>query len=463
MKRFIDFTEEILKNEHTQTLRILGREMRLKSPTTKSKDQLIKEIIARQKGELAPQEPSRKGAPTKTDTAILSKFLIEDIPYVNGVENPGKIVFNDSDKESFVTEGVLEILNGNNYGFLRVKNYDVSSKDIYVSGENIKKFGLRKGDYVSATAKRNENADAPALVDVIKINDVEFRGVLDRPNFDDLTSKYPDVKFNLNLKSNDYDLRCIDLFSPIGKGQRGIIVAPPKTGKTTLIKKVATAIETNHKDVKLFVLLIDERPEEVNDFRRSVLGEVISSTFDAGYERHVKVSELVLNRAKRLVEMGKDVVIVMDSITRLARAYNNVITPSGRTLSGGLDPMALQAPKRFFGSARALEQGGSLTIISTALIDTESRMDEVIYEEFKGTGNMELHLDRNLAENRVFPAINVLKSGTRKEELLLSKDTLDGAYKIRRALSGKPDATQTVLGLMEKTESNDQLIAKFKA
>ena len=288
--------------------------------------------------------------------------------------------------------------------------------------------------------------------------DAELLGI--RPNFDDLVPIYPNERLRLETSAREYATRCIDLVSPIGKGQRGIIVSPPKAGKTTLLKMIAGAIAQNYPDVELKVLLIDERPEEVTDMQRSIKGEVVYSTFDELPEHHTKTAEMLLERAKRLVESGKDVVILLDSLTRLARAYNITIPPTGRTLSGGIDPGALHSPKRFFGSARNIENGGSLTIIATALIDTGSRMDDVIFEEFKGTGNMEIHLDRRLSEKRIFPAIDLAKSGTRKEELLLTPSELEGTWAIRKILStaDNAEATENLLNMLIKTQSNKEFI-----
>ena len=286
-----------------------------------------------------------------------------------------------------------------------------------------------------------------------------------RKRFDELIPIYPTERLKLETTSNEYAMRMIDLMSPIGKGQRGMIVAPPKVGKTTLIKKIANSISKNNPEVELIVLLIDERPEEVTDMKRSINGQVIYSTFDELPEHHVKVAEMVLERAKRLIEQNKDVVILLDSITRLARAYNLVIPSSGRTLSGGLDPAALHKPKKFFGAARNIENGGSLTILATALIDTGSRMDDVIFEEFKGTGNMEVHLDRKLSEKRIFPAIDINKSGTRREDLLLTKEELDTVFALRKAMNSMPvaDVTEQILSLMTQTKSNKELLTKIES
>ena len=311
-------------------------------------------------------------------------------------------------------------------------------------------------------AKVIREGESPSLQAVIAINDLEPKLFLRRAYFDDLTPYYPTQRIKLETgEGGDIAIRCIDLFSPLGMGQRGLIVAPPKTGKTTLLKKIAQSIEKNYPQIKLIMLLIDERPEEVTDMKRSVSGEVVFSTFDENAEHHVRAAELVINRAKRLVEVGQNVVILMDSITRLARAYNNIVESSGKTLSGGLDPAAMYGPKRFFGAARNIEDGGSLTILSTALIDTGSRMDDVIYEEFKGTGNMEIHLSRELSEKRIFPAIDLYKSGTRKEELLLSERELSAVYKLRKILAEREDATDSLLEMMKKAKSNDDFLSKL--
>ncbi len=361
-------------------------------------------------------------------------------------------------------EGLLEIL-AEGYGFLRVNNYLSGSKDIYVPPTLIRKFGLKTGDKIKGKSKmQRENDKYHALCFINTINDDPIDVALKRRPFESLTPIYPDEKLTLETQSNELSTRLIDLIAPIGKGQRGMIVSPPKAGKTVLLKKIANAITENHPDVHLIVLLIDERPEEVTDMRESVQGDVISSTFDEMPEKHIKVSEMVFERSKRLVEQGKDVVILMDSLTRLARAYNITIAPTGRSLSGGLDPGALYNPKRFFGAARNIRGGGSLTIVATALIDTGSKMDDVIFEEFKGTGNMELHLDRKLSEKRVFPAIDINKSGTRKEELLLTEKELNSVFSIRRAMSnlGTADVTEMIVSKMLKTKNNEEFINTIK-
>ena len=362
--------------------------------------------------------------------------------------------------------GVLEI-HPDGYGFLRAENYLPGTNDVYVSITQIRRFGLRVGDYVEGKTRPQREGDRyVAMIYISAINGRPPEESYRRPRFEDLTPIYPDTRIRLERQAgtNDLALRAIDLIAPIGKGQRGLIVSPPKAGKTVLLKKIANAITENNPEMHLIVLLIDERPEEVTDLKRSIKGEVVYSTFDEMPENHTRLSEMTLERAQRLVEMGKDVVILLDSITRLARAYNLVIPPTGRSLSGGLDPGALYKPKRFFGAARNIENGGSLTIIATALVETGSRMDDIIYEEFKGTGNMELHLDRKLSEKRIFPAIDLNKSGTRRDELLYTPEEAEGALQMRRMLSsgGNQDTTEQLIELMEKTRTNAEFIARMK-
>lgn len=371
-----------------------------------------------------------------------------------------------SNGEAEERSGVLEI-HQEGYGFLRARNFESGPKDAYLSSTQIKRFGLRRGDMVSGLAKKpTDSKPAPMLV-ITRVNDRPSEPPEPRPHFDNLVPIHPDEQYKLEIfgEENDVAIRAIDLVSPIGKGQRGIIVSPPKAGKTTLLKKIANSISVNYPKSKLFVLLIDERPEEVTDMQRSIKGEVVYSTFDEQPEHHIKAAELLLQRAKRLVETGEDVVILLDSLTRLARAYNLVVPASGKTLSGGIDPTALYGPKRFFGSARNIENGGSLTIIATALVETNSRLDEVIFEEFKGTGNMEIHLDRRLSEKRIFPAINLNKSSTRREELLLSKNFLDGIWTMRKMLSSGDgqEATESLLNMISKTKNNEEFIKQLGA
>lgn len=361
-------------------------------------------------------------------------------------------------------EGVLEIL-PDGFGFLRGSNYISTENDIYVSPNQIRKFGLKTGDFITGVVKPvNPSEKFRGLMYIYFINEDNPSTGRSRTPFEILTPIYPDKKLVLESDSEGISTRIIDLFSPIGMGQRGLIVAPPKVGKTVLLKKIANSITQNHPNIKLIVLLIDERPEEVTDMMESINGEVIYSTFDQVASHHVKVAEMVVSRAQRLVEHGKDVVILLDSITRLARAYNLTISPTGRTLSGGIDPGALHGPKKFFGAARNIRNGGSLTVLGTALVDTGSRMDDVIFEEFKGTGNMELHLDKELAEKRIFPAIDVYKSGTRREDLLLSEEEMEVMYRLRRMFSDESTqiAADKVIEEMKKTSSNKEFLDLIK-
>lgn len=355
-----------------------------------------------------------------------------------------------------ISQGVLEIL-PDGYGFLRIENYLPSDEDIYISPSQIRRFNLRTGDMVAGKMRPPKDGEKyRAILQITSVNGLEPEHAVSRYHFDSLTPIFPQPRLNLEDDPRDLSTRIIDMISPIGKGQRALIVSPPKAGKTIMLKRIANSITKNHPNAQLIVLLIDERPEEVTDICRSVDGEVVSSTFDELPENHLRVSDMVLERAQRLVESRKDVVILLDSITRLARANNLVVPPTGRTLSGGLDPSALHKPKRFFGAARNIEEGGSLTIIATALVDTGSRMDDVIYEEFKGTGNMELHLDRRLAERRVYPAIDIKRSGTRREELLLSKEELEAIWVMRKGLASMDtiEATQTLMSRLKRTKTN---------
>ena len=353
-------------------------------------------------------------------------------------------------------EGVLEIIS-DGFGFLRRINYLPHEDDIYISASQIRRFGLRTGDLISGKVRPpKENERYFALLHVDAVNNKDPEKAAARPGFSDLVPIHPDDQLFLERDPEEMSTRIIDLLIPVGKGQRGLIVSPPKAGKTFLLKKIANSISENYPSLELIVLLIDERPEEVTDMRRSVKGEVLSSTFDERPDNHVRLAEPVLERAQRLVEHGQDVVILLDSITRLTRAYNLVIPPSGRTLSGGIDPAAFYKPKRFFGAARNIDEGGSLTMLATALIDTGSRMDDVIYEEFKGTGNLELHLDRKIAERRFFPAIDIPRSGTRREELMLSNDTLELMWALRRSMgtSSPADFLEAIVERLKKTENN---------
>ena len=369
-----------------------------------------------------------------------------------------------TNEDDSIVEGILEVL-PDGYGFLRGENYLPTPKDVYISPIQIKRFRLNTGDMIKGIARTpKEEEKFPALIFVGEVNGQSPENAYRRKSFDDLTPIYPTERLKLETVQNEYAMRIIDLMSPVGKGQRGMIVAQPKVGKTTLLKKIANSITSNNPEVELIVLLIDERPEEVTDMKRSINGTVIYSTFDELPEHHVKVAEMVLERAKRLTEQNKDVVILLDSITRLARAYNLVIPTSGRTLSGGLDPSALHKPKKFFGAARNIENGGSLTILATALVETGSRMDDVIFEEFKGTGNMEVHLDRKLSEKRIFPAIDINKSGTRREDLLLTKEEQEAVYLLRKALSSMPvaEVTEQLISQMLATKNNEEFVATIK-
>ena len=480
--------EQLNKKSHIE-VRDIARTVGIPAPTKINKGELIDMIIKITNREIdAPERPKRGRPPKEAYNKeevdnIVEELDKEEEPTDDEIlTNDGPIRINRYDtKPSFRTikrgggyaptlnevsseqerSGFLEI-NPDGYGFLRVKNGEINDLDAYVPAPKIKQYGLRRGDFVYANCKTMQEGKPPAVVNVMSINGCDIALIGRRPNFDELVAIYPDERLRLEVsnKPREYATRCIDLVAPIGKGQRGIIVSPPKAGKTTMLKMIANAISENYPEVVLLVLLIDERPEEVTDMQRSIRGEVIYSTFDELPEHHTKTAEMLLERAKRMVETGKDVVILMDSLTRLARAYNLTNPPTGRTLSGGIDPGALHPPKRFFGSARKIENGGSLTIIATALIDTGSRMDEVIFEEFKGTGNMEIYLDRKLQEKRVFPAIDLAKSGTRREELLLSPTELEGTWAVRKLLSSGDtiEATENLLNMLVKTASNAEFV-----
>lgn len=364
-------------------------------------------------------------------------------------------------KDPLKVEGILD-LHENGYGFLRSEGYDSGDDDIYVPPVQVRRFKLKTGDFVEGLSREKKDKEKfNALIYVNRVNGDTVENLRNRPDFENLTPIYPTERLILERDSNNVSMRIMDLISPVGKGQRGLIVASPKTGKTTLLKNIANSIRKNYPDIHVIVLLIDERPEEVTDMKRSVLGaDVVASTFDEMPQNHIRVAEIVIERAKRLVEHKKDVVILVDSITRLSRAYNVTSPYSGKTLSGGLDPLALNGPKRFFGAARNIEEGGSLTILATALIETGSRMDDVIFEEFKGTGNMEIKLDRNLSEQRVFPAIDLNKSGTRKDELLLTKEELSAINKIRRQLNSQEnkDIADQIIKMIKNTKTNKEFV-----
>lgn len=425
-------------------------------------------LSALQLKELAKQHEIKNISKYKKNELIdLLKNTLENNSNIDEIVTD-KVEENDStykltNEGDFIVEGILEVLQ-DNYGFLRGDNYLSTPKDVYISPVQIRRFKLATGDKVKGIARTpREGEKFPALIFVGEVNGEHPEKAMKRKIFDDLTPIFPNRPLKLETTDKEYTMRIMDLLSPIGKGQRGMIVAPPKAGKTTILKKIANSITSNNPEVELIVLLIDERPEEVTDMKRSIKGDVIYSTFDELPEHHVKVAEMVLERAKRLVEQNKDVVILLDSITRLARAYNLVIPSSGRTLSGGLDPSALHKPKRFFGAARNTEDAGSLTILASALVETGSRMDDVIFEEFKGTGNMEVHLDRKLSEKRIFPAIDINKSGTRREELLLNQKELETVFSIRRALSSMSvsEITEQLIQQMVTTKSNNEFIEKM--
>lgn len=389
------------------------------------------------------------------------------IPYysqMNKKELSLSVIRAQEEKQGFfIAEGVLDIMAQQDFGFLRPINYTSSKEDIYISASQIKRFGLRNGDKVTGKARPPKPSERYyGLMHVSKVNGSNPEQAKERSHFPALTPLYPDCQIKLETEQSKISARMIDIVAPVGFGQRGLIVAPPKAGKTTLLKEIANGIAENYPEAELIVLLIDERPEEVTDIERSVKGEVVSSTFDQQPQNHVRVAELVLERAMRLVEDKQDVIILMDSITRLARAYNLVIPASGRTLSGGIDPAALYRPKKFFGAARNIEEGGSLTILATALVETGSRMDDIIYEEFKGTGNSELHLSRELSERRIFPAIDVKKSSTRKEELLLNKVHLDEIWKLRHAMiNDSLELTDQFITALRNSANNQQFFENF--
>lgn len=440
-----------LENYTLVELRQLAKEKGIKNTSKLKKEEIIEKLLKLENESIEAKEIEYDGSYVATDVTTSS------------LAEPSNGSYKLTNADDQIVEGILEVL-PDGYGFLRGENYLSTPKDVYISPIQIRRFKLDKGDKVKGIARLpKEGEKFPALIYVGEVNGESPEKAYRRQKFDDLTPIYPDERIRLETVPNEYAMRIIDLMSPIGKGQRGMIVAPPKVGKTTLLKKIANSITTNNPEIELIVLLIDERPEEVTDMRRSIKGDVIYSTFDELPEHHVKVAEMVLERAKRLTEQKKDVVILLDSITRLARAYNLSIPSSGRTLSGGLDPSALHKPKKFFGAARNIENGGSLTILATALIETGSRMDDVIFEEFKGTGNMEVHLDRKLSEKRIFPAIDINKSGTRREELLLTPKELETVFALRKAMStmSVADVTEELITQMVSTKNNNEFLDKM--
>ena len=440
-----------LENYTLVELRQVAKEKGIKNTSKLKKEEIIEKLLKLENESIEAKEIEYDGSYVATDVTTSS------------LAEPSNGSYKLTNADDQIVEGILEVL-PDGYGFLRGENYLSTPKDVYISPIQIRRFRLDKGDKVKGIARLpKEGEKFPALIYVGEVNGESPEKAYRRQKFDDLTPIYPDERIRLETVPNEYAMRIIDLMSPIGKGQRGMIVAPPKVGKTTLLKKIANSITTNNPEIELIVLLIDERPEEVTDMRRSIKGDVIYSTFDELPEHHVKVAEMVLERAKRLTEQKKDVVILLDSITRLARAYNLSIPSSGRTLSGGLDPSALHKPKKFFGAARNIENGGSLTILATALIETGSRMDDVIFEEFKGTGNMEVHLDRKLSEKRIFPAIDINKSGTRREELLLTPKELETVFALRKAMStmSVADVTEELITQMVSTKNNNEFLDKM--
>ena len=481
-------------------LKQMGKEMGLKSVSKLRKNELIEQLLQNQSNQITNQTPETSpkqtlspikdvtaygfclqqkdedavftaeddvSIQTKQQNQVLSQEIEEDIPQIQQQTiSQEEKKENQSLDSGMIGEGILEVM-PDGYGFLRAENFLRGSGDIYISQSQIRRFNLKTGDCVRGNIRiARENEKFNALLYVRSVNGDLPQKAAKRPSFEDLTPIYPEEKLKLETGRTSIAGRLIDLVAPIGKGQRGMIVAPPKVGKTILLTQLANSITKNHKEVHLIFLLIDERPEEVTDIQRSITGknvDIVYSTFDEEPDHHRRVAEMVLERAKRMVEQQKDVVILLDSITRLARAYNLIIPPSGRTLSGGLDPSALHMPKRFFGAARNIENGGSLTILATALIDTGSKMDDVIFEEFKGTGNMELVLDRKLAERRVFPAIDINRSGTRREDKLLTKTEMDCIFALRKLASGMActDITENVIEWMKKTGNNREFIGRF--
>lgn len=456
-------TREELKEKTVADLREIARVLNIPSPYKFNKGELIDKIFNIDNEPKQVEETSINPKEEEKEELIKPKKSTIKEMEKNGLSDKASEEL-EKQEEVNRAEGILEV-HMDGYGFLRTDNYLSGDDDIYISPSQIRRFRLDTGDKIlGITREPNQGERYKALLYIQSVNGLNPETARNRPKFESLTPIYPKDKIRLKLEADNYAMRIIDLISPIGKGQRGMIVSPPKAGKTTLLKMVANSIATNHPEIEIIVLLIGERPEEVTDMKRSVKGDVVYSTFDELPQHHAKVSEIVLERAKRLVEHGKDVVILLDSITRLARAYNLTIPATGRTLSGGLDPGALHKPKKFFGAARNMEEGGSLTILATALVDTGSRMDDVIFEEFKGTGNMEIHLDRRLSERRIFPAVDITKSSTRKEELLLTKDEMEAIWYLRRAMGSMStmDFTETFIRNMEKTKTNKEFVENIK-
>lgn len=435
------------------TLREIAKDKNIKGTSTMKKAELIEALLA------LPENESGNDRNDRSDKHTVKTGTSDDT--VKQEYDPELV---DTSSEA---NGILEVL-AEGYGFIRCANYLPGENDVYVSPAQIKRFGLKTGDVIIGNKKiKNQGEKFSALLYIKSVNGYSVAEVMRRPSFEKLTPIFPNERLHMEISSSSTAMRIVDLISPIGKGQRGMIVSQPKAGKTTLLKQIAKSITTNNKEMHLIILLIDERPEEVTDIKESIQGdnvEVIYSTFDELPEHHKRVSEMVIERAKRLVEHKQDVCILLDSITRLTRAYNIVVAPSGRTLSGGLDPSSLYMPKRFFGAARNMREGGSLTILATALVDTGSKMDDVVYEEFKGTGNMELVLDRKLSEKRIFPAIDIVKSGTRREDLLLSEEEQEAVDIMRKALNGirSDEAVERIIDMFSKTRNNKEFCQYIK-
>lgn len=438
-------------------LKAIAKEKGIKNITSMKKKEVIDALMQFNEEQKPIQEERRE------------EMVAVEVPKTSGANNTAKLSNEEIAQldSGIVANGILEVM-PDGYGFIRCENYMPGENDVYVSPAQIRKLNLKTGDIVEGNLRtKTQNEKFAALLYVKSINRLHPLEALKRKSFEDMTPVFPNERIRLETENHNTAMRIVDMISPIGKGQRGMIAAPPKAGKTTLLKQIAQSITTNNPDMHLIILLIDERPEEVTDIKESIEGknvEVIYSTFDELPDHHKRVSEMVLERAKRLVEHKRDVVILLDSITRLARAYNLVVPPSGRTLSGGLDPAALYMPKRFFGAARNMREGGSLTILATALIETGSKMDDVVFEEFKGTGNMELTLNRKLQEKRVFPAIDILKTGTRRDDLLFTREEQEAAELIRKATNGMraEDAVERILDLFAKTQNNAEFIQLVK-
>ena len=451
-----------LENLTLLELKKLAKENNIRNISKLKKEELIEVLKSLQNSNFEEDEED-ENYDIEDEDIVEPETKIDPKSSEDETLEDGAVTYQVNNEEDEIIEGLLEVL-PDGYGFLRGNNYFSSPKDVYISPVQIRRFKLVTGDLVKGISRCKDGEKFPSLIFVGEVNGEHPEKAAKRKRFEELTPIYPNERLRLETIQLNYATRMMDIISPIGKGQRGLIVAQPKAGKTTLLKEIANSITTNNPECELIMLLIDERPEEVTDMERSIKGQVVYSTFDELPEHHAKVAEMVIERAKRLVEQGKDVVVLLDSITRLARAYNLVVPSSGRTLSGGIDPASLHKPKKFFGAARNIEFGGSLTILATALTETGSRMDDVIFEEFKGTGNMEVLLDRSLAEKRIFPAIDINRSNTRREDLLLSKEELEVAGLIRKAMGNMPvaDSTAQILKVMKATKNNEDFIKKTK-